>query len=203
MGRSPSSSSAHASAAPATSTSRAAGRSRSALGGELVALDPAPLSVAAAEAMLLPLLDGGLRAQLDRARLRRPRGRRSPGGGRLRANISRHQAGLKGTFRLAMPAPPTLEELGLPKDLAKVVGHHQGLVVIAGPSGHGKTTTLAALVDLVNATKPHHILTVEDPIEIVHARKAAVVSQREVGRAHEELRARRSRRRCARIPTSS
>jgi twitching motility protein PilT len=155
-------------------------------GGELVALDldratPAVLSVAAAEAMLLPLLDAALRAQLDRlgyADLAVP----LASGGRLRTNITRHQAGLKGTFRLAMPAPSTLEELGLPKDLAKVVGHHQGLVVIAGPSGHGKTTTLAALVDLVNATKPYHILTVEDPIEIVYARKAAVVSQREAGR---------------------
>jgi len=151
------------------------------VGGELLAMDPAPLSVPAAEAMMLPLLDSGLRAQLERlgyADLAVP----LASGGRLRTNITRHQAGLKGTFRLAVPAPPTLEELGLPKDLAKVVGHHQGLVVIAGPSGHGKTTTLAALVDLVNATKPYHILTVEDPIEIVYARKAAVVSQREAGR---------------------
>jgi twitching motility protein PilT len=100
----------------------------------------------------------------------------------LRANICRQQQGLKGTFRLALPAPMPLEWLGLPAELAKVVGHHQGLVVIAGPSGHGKTTTLAALVDLVNSTKPHHILTIEDPIELVHTRKQAVISQREVGR---------------------
>ncbi|HEX7700016.1 MAG TPA: PilT/PilU family type 4a pilus ATPase, partial [Kofleriaceae bacterium] len=106
----------------------------------------------------------------------------APGGGRLRANISRHQQGLKGTFRLAFDRPRTIEELGLPKDVAKVVSHHQGFVVIAGPSGHGKTTTLAALVDLVNSTRPHHILTVEDPIEIEHPRKMALVSQREAGR---------------------
>jgi twitching motility protein PilT len=151
------------------------------LGGELVALESQPLTVAMAEQMLLPLLDAGQRAQLERlgyADLAVP----LASGGRLRANITRHQAGLKGTFRIAMPAPPTLDELGLPKDLAKVVAHHQGLVVIAGPSGHGKTTTLAALVDIVNASKAHHILTVEDPIEIVYPRKAAVVSQREAGR---------------------
>lgn len=106
----------------------------------------------------------------------------APGGGRLRANISRHQVGLKGTFRLAIAAPKTLDELGLPKDVAKVVGHHQGFVVIAGPSGHGKTTTLAALVDLVNSTKAAHILLVEDPIEIEHRRKMSVISQREAGR---------------------
>jgi pilus retraction protein PilT len=151
------------------------------VGNELRPLEPAPLSASGAEAMLLPLLDAPLRAQLDRlgyADLAVP----LASGGRLRANITRHSQGLKGTFRLAMTAPSTLEELGLPKELAKVVGHHQGLVVIAGPSGHGKTTTLAALVDMVNATKPYHILTVEDPIEIVYERKAAVVSQREAGR---------------------
>jgi twitching motility protein PilT len=150
-------------------------------GGELVALEAQPLTVAMAEQMLLPLLDAAQRAQLDKlgyADLAVP----LASGGRLRANITRHQAGLKGTFRIAMPEPPTLDQLGLPKDLAKVVSHHQGLVVIAGPSGHGKTTTLAALVDIVNASKPHHILTVEDPIEIVYPRKAAVVSQREAGR---------------------
>ncbi|MBC7975068.1 MAG: PilT/PilU family type 4a pilus ATPase, partial [Myxococcales bacterium] len=97
-------------------------------------------------------------------------------------NISRQQGGLKGAFRLMMPRPPTLAELGLPAAIAKVTEHHQGLVVIAGPSGHGKTTTLAALVDLLNRADPIHILTIEDPVEIVHPKHAAVVSQREVGR---------------------
>lgn len=82
---------------------------------------------------------------------------------------------------MAWAGVPTLESLGLPKDLARVTSYHQGLVVIAGPSGHGKTTTLAALVDLINSSKPHHILCIEDPVEVVHPRKVAVVSQREVG----------------------
>jgi twitching motility protein PilT len=63
-----------------------------------------------------------------------------------------------------------------------VVAHHQGLVVLAGPNGQGKTTTLAALVDLVNSTKPYHIITIEDPVELEHPRKQAVITQREVGR---------------------
>src|SRR6185436_11055727 len=96
-------------------------------------------------------------------------------------NVSRQQGGVKGSFRLAVAKPPTLEELGLPAAVAKVTEHHQGLVVIAGPSGHGKTTTLAALVDLLNRADPIHILTIEDPVEIVHPKQAAVVSQREVG----------------------
>lgn len=151
--------------------------------GELLPLDAeaAPLSSEAVESLLKPLLSREHEERLasvgyvDLAV-------EAPGGGRLRANISRHQVGWKGTFRLALAEPKSLDELGLPKDLAKVVGHHQGFVVIAGPSGHGKTTTLAALVDLVNSTKAGHILLVEDPIEIEHPRKLAVISQREAGR---------------------
>jgi twitching motility protein PilT len=149
--------------------------------GELVALDPGPRSAADVERLLLPLLGPARRRQLDQ------RGYVDlavdvPGAGRLRTNISRLQGGLKGAFRLMMPRPPTLAELGLPAEVAKVTEHHQGLVVIAGPSGHGKTTTLAALVDLLNRADPIHILTIEDPVEIIHPRLAAVVSQREVGR---------------------
>lgn len=161
--------------------------------GEMTRIDPAllppalvptlaaPLSAGAVEAFLLPLLGPSRRAALvgkgyiDLAI-------DVPGSGRLRGNVSRQQGGLRGTFRLAATQAPTLEQAGLPKELAKVVSHHQGLVVIAGPNGHGKTTTMAALVDLVNATKPHHIITIEDPVEIEHARKAAVITQREVGR---------------------
>lgn len=148
--------------------------------GELVALDPAPRSAAEIEALVLPLLGPVRRAQLAE------RGYVDlavdvPGGGRLRTNLSRQQGGLKAALRLAVAAPPSLAELGLPAALARVIEHHQGLVVIAGPSGHGKTTTLAALIDLLNRARPIHVLTIEDPVEIVHPRRAAVVSQREVG----------------------
>jgi twitching motility protein PilT len=149
--------------------------------GELIPLDPTPRSAADIEAMVLPLLGPVRRAQLaDRGYV--DLAVDVPGGGRLRTNVSRQQGGLKGAFRLSVAAPPSLAELGLPAAVAKVTEHHQGLVVIAGPSGHGKTTTLAALIDLLNRTDPIHILTVEDPVEIVHPRHAAVVSQREVGR---------------------
>jgi twitching motility protein PilT len=150
--------------------------------GQLVPLDGSPaLSAAEAEGLLLPLLDRDMRTALNRVGYV-DFALEAPGGGRLRSNICKQQQGLKGTFRLALPGPLPLDQLGLPPELAKIVSHHQGLVVIAGPSGHGKTTTLASLVDLVNSTKPHHILTIEDPVEIVHERKMAVISQREVGR---------------------
>ncbi len=101
--------------------------------------------------------------------------------GRMRVNISRQRGGLKGCFRLIAMAPLPLERLGLPSELAKITLHNQGLVVISGPNGSGKTTTMASLVDLFNAEKPIHIITVEDPVEIVHPPKMAVVSQRQVG----------------------
>jgi twitching motility protein PilT len=148
--------------------------------GELIAADPAPRTPAEVEALLLPLL-GPLRQRQLAERGYVDLAVDVPGAGRLRANVSRQQGGVKGSFRLAVARPPTLEELGLPAAVAKVTEHHQGLVVIAGPSGHGKTTTLAALVDLLNRADPIHILTIEDPVEIVHPKHAAVVSQREVG----------------------
>ncbi len=146
--------------------------------GTVVAMG-APIDAAAVDAMLLPLLDAGQRAQLETrgyvdCALELP-------GGRLRANVSRVRGGTKGSFRMIVPAPPTLEGLGLPRELARITTYHQGLVVIAGPGGHGKTTTLAALVDLINSSKAHHILTIEDPVEIIHPRKRAVMSQREIG----------------------
>ncbi|HUQ04768.1 MAG TPA: PilT/PilU family type 4a pilus ATPase [Kofleriaceae bacterium] len=147
--------------------------------GMMTSLGPL-LDEAGAESLLLPLLDEGQRKTLaERGYV--DSALDVEGGGRLRANISRARLGMKGSFRLIAERPSSLEELGLPKELARVTSYHQGLVVIAGPSGHGKTTTLAALVELINAHKPHHILTIEDPVEIVFQRRKSLVSQREVG----------------------
>jgi twitching motility protein PilT len=150
--------------------------------GELTPIDPGGKAITAAEAdaLLTPLLTAQQREQLQAVGYV-DLALDAPGGGRLRTNISKFQGGLKGTFRIARKAPSTLDELNLPKELAKLIAHHQGLVVVAGPSGHGKTTTLAALVALINESRPFHIITVEDPIEIVYPKRAAVVSQREVG----------------------
>jgi twitching motility protein PilT len=104
-----------------------------------------------------------------------------PGQGRFRVNVSRQRTGLKACFRLVPSEVPTLASLGLPPEIEKATHHHQGLVVITGPTGHGKTSTLAAIVDIINAGSTHHIITVEDPVEILHPRKKAMISQREVG----------------------
>ncbi|HVY47266.1 MAG TPA: PilT/PilU family type 4a pilus ATPase, partial [Minicystis sp.] len=101
--------------------------------------------------------------------------------GRFRVNVARQRTGLKLSFRVVALEIPTLAALGLPPELANVTRLHQGLVVVTGPTGHGKTSTLAALVDLLNRETTHHIITVEDPVEFVHPRRRALVSQREVG----------------------
>jgi twitching motility protein PilT len=103
------------------------------------------------------------------------------GAGRLRVNVNKQRTGLKGCFRLIMAEPPALESLGLPHELRQMLNYHQGLVVVSGPNGAGKTTTLAALVDLFNSERSVHIITVEDPVEVMHPIKKAIVSQREVG----------------------
>ncbi|MBK7861602.1 MAG: PilT/PilU family type 4a pilus ATPase [Archangiaceae bacterium] len=102
--------------------------------------------------------------------------------GRFRANIYRQQRGWDGVFRPVPATPPTLEDLGLPKTLERLTQWHQGLVLITGPAGCGKSSTLAALVNMVNETRKDHIITVEDPIEFVHASKGCVVNQRQAGK---------------------
>jgi twitching motility protein PilT len=101
--------------------------------------------------------------------------------GRFRTNVSRQRTGMKLTARLIGERVSSLSELGLPDAIAAATHHHQGLIVVTGPTGHGKTSTLAAIVDIVNRERTDHIITVEDPIEYVHTRKKAVISQREVG----------------------
>jgi len=104
-----------------------------------------------------------------------------PGVGRFRANAYRQQRGLDAVFRTIPDTPPTLEELGLPEDLKKYTDYHQGMVLITGPAGCGKSATLAALVNHINENRNEHVLTVEDPIEIIHPSKQCLVNQRHAG----------------------
>jgi len=104
-----------------------------------------------------------------------------PGVGRFRVNVHFQRDSLAAAFRHVPEELRTLEELGLPSSLRDLAMQPRGLVLVTGPTGSGKSTTLAAMVDEVNRAKPHHILTVEDPIEFVHRHKRCVVTQREIG----------------------
>ncbi|MBS1714828.1 MAG: PilT/PilU family type 4a pilus ATPase [Armatimonadetes bacterium] len=103
------------------------------------------------------------------------------GKARIRTNVYRQRGGPAAVMRIIPARIRTLEELGLPSVLAEQTKHRQGLILCTGPTGSGKTTTLAALLDIINEQRPVHIVTVEDPLEIVHEDKTAYFSQREIG----------------------
>jgi twitching motility protein PilT len=100
--------------------------------------------------------------------------------GRFRANVFLQRKGMSAVFRLVPFDVPNLADVGLPENLWELTTYSQGLILVTGPAGCGKTTTLAAFVDRINSTERCHILTIEDPIEYVHANKDSLVNQREV-----------------------
>ena len=100
---------------------------------------------------------------------------------RFRGNVFQQRNSVGAAFRLIPSRIPTLEGLGLPPVFEQFALQHQGLVLISGPTGHGKSTTQAAMIDVINQTRPCHIVTIEDPIEFVHKNKSCVIEQREVG----------------------
>ena len=100
--------------------------------------------------------------------------------GRFRTNVFFERKGLNAVLRLVPYEIPNLTDIGLPESLWEITGYSQGLILVTGPAGCGKTTTLAALVDRVNETERGHIITVEDPIEYVHPSKESLVNQREI-----------------------
>lgn len=105
-----------------------------------------------------------------------------PGVVRLRCNVYRQHRGLAGAFRLLPKEILSVEKLGLPPNILNFTEMPKGLVVVTGPPGSGKSTTLAALIDHINRETRKHILTIEDPIEYIHDNKKSLVNQREVGR---------------------
>jgi twitching motility protein PilT len=149
------------------------------VGGELVPRGP-PIRASMVDTMLAAAVPERLRATLEE------RGSCDfaidrDGLGRFRVNVGKQRTGLKACFRLVAHELPTLQSLGLPPEIERATHHHQGLVLVTGPTGHGKTCTLAAIVDIINRQTTHHVITVEDPVEYVHPRKRAMISQREVG----------------------
>src|SRR3954463_3424943 len=104
-----------------------------------------------------------------------------PGLARFRVNVYFQRETVGAAFRLIPAEIKTLEELGIPTSLHGLTERPRGLVLITGPTGSGKSTTLAALIDEINRKRHEHILTIEDPVEFVHRHKKCIVNQREIG----------------------
>ena len=150
--------------------------------GTLKVLDPdaPPLDGKDIEAMLAEVL--------DRAQLKSLAARRSVDFAftmrdkvRIRGNAYLQKGTPAAAFRSLPIQIPTFDQLGVPESIYTLVGRHQGLILVTGPTGSGKSTTQAAMIDYINRTRACHIVTVEDPIEYVHQHRLSVVDQRQVG----------------------
>ena len=104
-----------------------------------------------------------------------------PGKARFRANYFDQKRGMGAVFRVIPTEILTIDELGLPQQILKLTQLSRGLVLVTGPTGSGKSTTLAAIIDYININRKDHILTIEDPVEFVHKNKGCLVNHREVG----------------------
>lgn len=151
------------------------------VGGELSKPAGAPLEAEDTRSLLLPLLTPAQTQELQRARSVDLCFHRE-GIGRFRANIHYQQGTVAGSLRLLPERVPTLESLNLPPMLRKLAEARQGLILVTGPTGCGKSSTLAALVDLVNTHRRDHVVTIEDPVEFLHSNRQSIIEQIEVGR---------------------
>ncbi|MDE6949558.1 MAG: PilT/PilU family type 4a pilus ATPase [Lachnospiraceae bacterium] len=130
--------------------------------------------------LILGMLDDGRRKRLE-AGEDLDFAVETPDGNRQRVNVFRYQGKLAATIRLLNSRIPALEELKLPKVLRELAAEPRGLILVTGPTGSGKSTTLAAMIQYINENRSEHIITVEDPIEYVYQDKLSLIHQREVG----------------------
>ena len=149
--------------------------------GDIRALDAPTLSGAEIARLLHAVLNEPQRAAFA-AELETDVAIAHASGTRFRLNAFTNRAGAAAVFRIIPSVVPTLEQLGAPRVLPRIAGLAKGLVLVTGPTGSGKSTTLAALIGHINATFSRHILTIEDPIEFLHDSKRSLINQREVGR---------------------
>ena len=148
--------------------------------GKLVRLDYDPLTPEGVEALLFPMMSNEQRRHLEQEwELDFSYGVEDIG--RFRVNFYKDKGCYAAAFRTIATKAPTLEDMGMPPIITTIAEKPRGLVLVTGPTGSGKSTTLAAMIDYINRTRAEHILTIEDPVEFVHTSKVSVIHQRELG----------------------
>jgi twitching motility protein PilT len=150
------------------------------IAGQLAPAAGPPLGAEESRSLLLPLLSQVQSRELERTKSVDLCFSRE-GIGRFRANIHHQRGTVAGSIRLLPEKIPTIESLHLPATIRKFADARQGLVLITGPTGCGKSSTLAALIDLINCNRRDHVVTIEDPIEFVHGNRQSVIEQIEIG----------------------
>ena len=148
--------------------------------GALVPTDTPPLTAAQTMELCFSVLDEGQRTRFTDER-ELDFSLDAPGLSRFRVNFFWQRGSVAGAFRVISYSVPSLAELRLPPILSDLARRPRGLILVTGPTGSGKSTSLASMIDQINSEQPVHILTVEDPIEYLHPNKRALVNQREVG----------------------
>ena len=149
--------------------------------GALTSLARGPLEPEEVRSLVLPLLDEPQAEELHKRKSVDLSFMRE-GLGRFRVNIHYQRGTLAASIRLLPSKIPSLESLHLPVSLAKLADVRQGLVLVTGPTGCGKSSTLAAMIDIINGKHQKHVVTIEDPVEYQHANRKAIIEQIEVGR---------------------
>ncbi|MDX9709676.1 MAG: type IV pilus twitching motility protein PilT [Trichloromonas sp.] len=148
--------------------------------GEMEKLNYPPLTNEQAKTLLFEILSQEQRAQFENTH-DIDFAYEIPGLARFRGNILETYRGIAGVFRIIPSKILSADELNLPAGIRKLCNLKKGLVLVTGPTGSGKSTTLAAMVDLINATRREHILTLEDPLEFIHENKLSLMNQRQIG----------------------
>lgn len=150
--------------------------------GDLIPLESAPLTPEVLQALIFEILTDSERVKLlDEKNL--DKSYYVPGVGQFRVNVFFNRKGIAAVLRSIPVKVPSFESLGLPEIIRKVAERPRGLILVTGPTGSGKSTTLAAVIDYLNSNYPYHILTVEDPIEFIHESKMSLVNQRDIGKS--------------------
>jgi len=148
--------------------------------GQLIRVEASPLTSDDVESLVFPMLNNEQRRTLEQYwELDLSYG--VHGLGRFRVNIYKDRGNYAAAFRSINSEAPTFEELGLPEIVRAITDKPRGLILVTGPTGSGKSTTLATMIDHINMNRAEHILTIEDPVEFVHTSKKSVVHQRELG----------------------